>query len=129
MPGSERFIMKTILVIDDDKMNLDRDEYILQQEGFNVVTAQSGIEGISAMCEGGIDLVLLDIDMPEINGIQTLKAIRAREEFSNIPVVFLTSIADFDHVKEAGRLGAVDYVRKPFRKQDLVDRVNKILGC
>ena len=46
--------MKTILVIDDDKMNLDRDEFILGQEGFNVVTARSGIEGISAMCEGAL---------------------------------------------------------------------------
>ncbi len=119
--------MKTILIVDDDQMNLDRNKFILQQEGFNAIAVHGGIECIAALCEGNVDLVLLDIDMPEINGIQTLKAIRARSEFKNIPVIFLTSIADLDHVKEASRLGAVDYVKKPFRKQDLVNRVNKVL--
>lgn len=119
--------MKTILVVDDDEMNLKMAEYILQQEGYEVVKAMSGMSCLDYLKFNRPDLILLDVEMPIMSGIQTLEVIRGNEEYKNLPVMFLTASADTDTVAAAGRLGVLSYVKKPFMPQDLVDRVQKIL--
>ena len=119
--------MKTILVVDDDEMNLRMAEFILQQQGYNVVKVSSGMCCLEHLKYEKPDLILLDVEMPVMSGIQTLEVIRGNEEYMNIPVMFLTASADMDTVAEAGRLGVIAYVKKPFMPQDLVDRVKKIL--
>lgn len=119
--------MKTILVVDDEEMNLKMVEYILQQEGYEVVKAISGMSCLDYLKFNKPDLILLDVEMPVMSGIQTLEVIRGNEEYKNLPVMFLTASADTDTVAAAGRLGVMSYVKKPFMPQDLVDRVQKIL--
>ncbi len=119
--------MKTILVVDDEEMNLKMVEYILQQEGYDVVKAISGMSCLDYLKFNKPDLILLDVEMPVMSGIQTLEVLRASEEYKSLPVMFLTASADADTVAAAGRLGVLSYVKKPFMPQDLLDRVQKIL--
>jgi len=119
--------MKTILVVDDEEMNLKMVEYILQQEGYDVVKAISGMSCLDYLKFNKPDLILLDVEMPVMSGIQTLEVLRANEDYKSLPVMFLTASADTDTVAAAGRLGVLSYVKKPFMPQDLLDRVQKIL--
>jgi len=118
---------KRILVVDDDEMNLKMAEFILKQDGYQVHKAESGMECLLFLKDETVDLVLLDVEMPIMSGIQTLEIIKSNVELANIPVIFLTAAADADTVIEAGKLGANDYVTKPFIPQDLLGRVDKVL--
>ena len=113
---------KRILVVDDDSMNLMRTKMILGQE-YQVVLAESGLEALNKLQEEEeqIDMVLLDIDMPEMNGIETFE--RMKDFAADIPVIFLTASGAEDDVVSAIRLGAVNYLKKPFRPQELMRRV------
>ena len=113
---------KRILVVDDDSMNLMRTKMILGQE-YQVVLADSGLEALNKLQEEEeqIDMVLLDIDMPEMNGIETFE--RMKDFAADIPVIFLTASGAEDDVVSAIRLGAVNYLKKPFRPQELMRRV------
>lgn len=119
---------KNILVVDDDPMNLKLAEFTLAQNGYDVITASSGEEGITKLKRGNISLVLLDIEMPGMNGIETLTRIREDDGTNGVPVVFLTSSGDKQDVINAGKLGAVGYVKKPFLPKELLERVGKVIG-
>lgn len=119
--------MKTILVVDDDQMNLKIAQFILEQKRYHVITASSGMECLSILRSKSVDLILLDVEMPIMNGIDTLEHIREKAEFANIPVMFLTADGNEDTVIAAGKLGAVGYVKKPYMPQDFLDRVEKII--
>lgn len=118
---------KRILVVDDDVMSLRMAEFILSQNGYQVHKAESGMEGLLYLRDEEVDLVLLDVEMPIMSGIQTLEIMKANAELSNIPVIFLTAAADSDTIQEAEKRGAKDYVTKPFISQDLLNRVDKVL--
>lgn len=119
-------MLRTIWVVDDDAMNLRMAEFILKQQQYDVVTIESGLECLQLLGRSLPDLILLDVQMPIMNGIKTLEHIREKEETKDIPVVFLTASADSDTVIEAGRLNVVDYVVKPFMPQELLSRIEKV---
>ena len=119
---------KSILVVDDDDINLKLADFILAQQGYEVHKAYSGEEGIDILNSEDIDLVLLDIEMPRMSGLETLERIRADYRFENTPVIFLTAITDTDNVVEASKLGALGYIKKPFMPQELLDRVRDIFS-
>lgn len=119
---------KTILIVDDDEMNLRMAEFILKQQPYEILKAQSGKECLEILQNKQVDLVLLDIEMPFMNGIKTLEIMRENEKLEHVPVMFLTAAADSATVTEAGRLGAIDYVKKPFMPQDLLGRVEKVFA-
>lgn len=118
---------RRILVVDDDEMNLRMAEFILKQDGYEVHQAQSGMECLLFLKDENVDLVLLDIEMPIMSGIQTFEIIKSNEELKNIPVMFLTAAADADTVIEAVKLGANDYITKPFVPQVFLERVDKVV--
>ena len=101
-------MQKRILVVDDDTMNLVRTKMILEKE-YSVLMADSGIEALERLKSGVVDLVLLDIEMPKMNGMETFE--RMKEFVPEIPVIFLTAS------------GAVNYLKKPFEPQELLKRV------
>lgn len=118
---------KRILVVDDDDMNLRMAEFILKQAGYQVHKVASGMEALLFLRDETVDLVLLDVEMPIMNGIQTMEIMKVNQELCNIPVIFLTAAVDSDTVIEAEELGAKDYVTKPFIPQNLRERVDKVL--
>ena len=111
---------KCVLVVDDDGMNLTRTRVILGKE-YDVLLANSGIEALAVLRDKKVDMVLLDIDMPEMNGIETFE--RMKEFVPEIPVIFLTASGAEEDVVSAIRLGAVNYLKKPFEPQELLKRV------
>ncbi len=120
--------MKTILVVDDDEMNLKIAKFILEQKKYVVITASSGMECLTLLNSKVVDLILLDVEMPIMNGIQTLEHIREHKEFDSIPVMFLTADANEDTVIAAGKLDVAGYVKKPYMPQDFLERVEKIVN-
>jgi CheY-like chemotaxis protein len=120
----EADMKKRILVVDDDAMNLMLTKRILEKE-YNVLLAESGKEALLKMKGEKIDLILLDIAMPEMNGIETFE--RMKEISVDIPVIFLTASGYEDDVRSAIRLGAVNYLKKPFFPKELLKRVAKEL--
>ncbi|MGN1085231.1 MAG: response regulator, partial [Lachnospiraceae bacterium] len=92
------------------------------------ITASSGMECLTMLKSRFVDLILLDVEMPIMNGIRTLEHIREQREWSSIPVMFLTADASEETVIAAGRLDAAGYVKKPYMPQDFLERVEKILN-
>jgi len=104
--------MPKILVIDDEKDVCDTLKDIFIKEGYKVETALSGKEAIFKVQTEKPDLILLDIRMPEMGGIEVLK--KVKEIDNDIPVAIITAHEDIEAAKEAMLLGAYDYIRKPF---------------
>lgn len=121
---------KKIMVVDDDKMILMMCEFILTKEGYEVVAVESGkrcLEYLRDESNPNIDCILLDIEMPLLDGFKTLSSIRHSEKLMKIPVMFLTATASPDTVKEAIRLGVTSYLKKPFLPNELTERVAQLL--
>ena len=113
---------KCILVVDDDNMNLARTKIILGKE-YDVLTAESGMDALMRLRDTKVDMVLLDIDMPEMNGIETFE--RMKGFAPEIPVIFLTASGLEEDVVNAIKLGAVNYLKKPYRPQELLKRISQ----
>ena len=120
---------KKILVIDDDEMNLQIAKMVLEKKlACEVVCASSGIDGLEILRSQRINLALLDIMMPDFDGIETLKEIRGDERMRNVPVMMLTASGDVENIHKVGALGVKDYIKKPFMPTDLIKRVEKKLS-
>ena len=113
---------KRVLVVDDDEMNLKRTKMILNRD-YEVLLAESGKAALDKIRFQKIDLILLDIAMPGMDGMETFE--RMREFNDDVPVIFLTASGQEEDVLKAIRLGAVNYLKKPFYPQDLLERVAK----
>ena len=110
----------TILVVDDEEYVRKVLQRVLEEAGYSLVMAATGREALDKLSHANINLVLLDIRMPGLDGFQTLNLIR---EQSNIPVIMLTGMGEATSVRDALTLGADDYVRKPFRTGELLARI------
>jgi two-component system OmpR family response regulator len=116
--------MQTVLLIDDDVELVEMLKEYIEQENFNVQVAHDGMVGAQMLLEQPFDMVVLDVMMPRLNGIETLKAIR---EHSNVPVIMLTAKGDNTDRIVGLELGADDYVPKPSSPRELVARIRAIL--
>ncbi|HGY55704.1 MAG TPA: sigma-54-dependent Fis family transcriptional regulator [Caldithrix abyssi] len=116
---------KQILLIDDD-INLGKViGYQLEQEGYKVDKATRGKEGLSLFTKNGYDMVISDIQMPDISGIDVLNEIRRKDK--KVIVIMITAYGSVDNAIEACRLGADDYITKPFGKEQLLFTIGKAL--
>jgi len=116
--------MYRILICDDDKDILSALRIFLTTEGYTVVSAETGAQALDILQNMEIHLVLLDVMMPELDGLSTLKALR---EWSNIPVILLTAKSEEEDKVEGLGLGADDYICKPFSNAELLARVRSQL--
>lgn len=116
-----------ILIIDDDLMLLKTVEEILSDQ-YNVSVAKSGIQALNLLNKNIIpDLILLDIDMPQMDGYETLEEIKKISGCELIPIIFLTGFSEMDYEVRGLKAGAVDYIVKPFAKEILLARVERHL--
>jgi len=116
--------MTKILIVEDEASFSEALEFLLGKEGFSIVTAATGTEALRKFEQGGIDLVLLDLMIPEISGIEVCRQIRAK---SKIPIIMLTA-KDSEVDKVVGlEIGADDYVTKPYSSRELVARIRAVL--
>ena len=113
----------TILVVDDDHMLLTMISHILEQNGYEVLTIDNGEEALQTAVDHLPDLIILDIMMPHMSGLEVCRRLKANPDTSLIPVILLTA-NDFIDDKVAGfELGVQDYITKPFNTQEFVSRV------
>jgi DNA-binding response OmpR family regulator len=116
--------MKTILLVDDETRMLDLLDLYLNPHGYKCIKAISGKEAIFILEEEKVDLVILDVMMPEMDGWTTCKKIR---EFSNVPIIMLTARTETVDVIKGLKFGADDYVTKPFSEEELLARIEALL--
>ena len=114
-----------ILVVDDEPSVRDLISDALNLAGYSSICAAHGLEAVTKLRENQIDLMILDINMPNMDGYEVLQ--RMREQGSRTPVIVLTARLDREDTKRAFELGADDFVRKPFGIEELTLRVNAIL--
>lgn len=116
-----------ILIVDDVTRNIQVVGSILRKSHFGVAYAQSGIRALELAQENNYDLILLDVMMPEMNGFEVCKRLKANEKTKDIPVIFLTAKSDTESMVKGFELGGVDYIIKPFNGTELVARVKNHL--
>jgi len=116
-----------LLIVDDNKVNRILLSRGLEQYGHTIETAENGRQGLEMLKRGSYDLVLLDIEMPEMNGYQVLEACLKDDDLSNIPIIMTSSLDEIDSVVKCVELGAEDYLNKPVNPILLRARVNASL--
>lgn len=117
-----------ILIVEDEEILLTALSEELKQEGFQVVGAKDGVEGVEMVQSEKPDLVLLDLVMPRLDGIGALKQMKENPAIKDIPVVILTNLSDYDKISDALSLGAMDYlVKANYRLEELVNKIKTVL--
>ena len=116
---------KKILIVDDEIELVELLKIRLEASGYEVVTAHSGLEGLSRATSEVPDLIVLDIAMPEMDGYTTLQKLKEEEKTKAIPIIMLTAYAKMKSLFEME--GVSDYIVKPFDPPDLLSRIDKAL--
>lgn len=118
--------MKNIMIIDDDKINLATARKVLSDE-YKVIPILKGTQALTYLQNGDCDIILLDINMPEMDGFEVLKKIREMEKCKNIPVIFLTADNDTETETRCFKEGAIDFIAKPFVPAVMRSRIGRVL--
>ena len=117
-----------IVAVDDSSLILMTLDKILSEQGYEVKGFSKGMRALKYLKKEVPDLIILDVEMPEIDGFEMLKLIKEKEELRNVPVIFLTSNNGQNEVIDAIKGGAKDYIIKPINEELLIEKVNKIFG-
>lgn len=119
---------KTILLVEDDAFVSDIYQTKLGQEGFQVIMAENGAEALKKLEKNIPNLILLDIIMPYMDGMELLGKLKEKREWREIPVILLTNLSDKEKVEEALKMGANDYlIKSHFTPSEVVGKVNVLL--
>lgn len=119
---------RRILIVDDDPVILRLLKVNFEMEGFGVLTAENGEQGVAVATQESPDIILLDVMMPGMNGFEAAEKLRNQSATREIPIVFVSAKAQSADVKAGLTLGAVDYVTKPFDPVELVQKVEGLLA-
>jgi len=117
----------SILIIDDNPMNLLLASKVLEIDNYDSTTAESGLEGIAQIEKEMPSLILLDINMPEMDGYEVCRLIKKVEKWKDIPIIFLTAQIHTENLVEGFEAGGVDYITKPYKNEELLVRVKNHL--
>lgn len=115
---------KILVLVADDEVNLLlllKDNF--EEHGFDVITAANGEEAYQKSVAEKPDMIILDVEMPKLNGLQVCEKIRKTEELKTVPILIFSAYAQPEDVKKGFALGADDYIPKPFKIRDLIDTV------
>ncbi|MFA6048079.1 MAG: response regulator [Parcubacteria group bacterium] len=119
---------KKILIVEDDSFVMDIYHTKLTQEGFKVSTAANGMEALKKLEKERPDLILLDIIMPYVDGLEVLKKVRMMEQMKSVPIILLTNLSQKEEVDEGLALGANDYlIKSHFTPSEVLEKINKYL--
>ena len=112
-----------VLIVDDEPINVMIAERILQKNGYETISANHGNNALEILQTKQVDLILLDLMMPEINGFEVCEKLMHNEKTKDIPVIFLTAVTDKESIIKGFEVGGKDYLTKPFNTTELVARV------
>lgn len=128
MSGHLSIYDKNILIVDDNSTNILLMTAILEEEGFkHILPASSAIEAYDILETQDVNIILMDIMMPEIDGLEATEAIRSNKKYNQIPIIMVTATDDDETLKRSFDLGAVDFVRKPVNQVELIARLTTTL--
>lgn len=118
-----------VLVVEDEEILLTALKEELESSGYRVEGAMDGLDGLSKTKSFHPQLILLDLVMPKMDGMEMLQKLKADSETRDIPVVILTNLSDYERISEALSLGAMDYlVKANYKLEDLLDKVKTVLS-
>lgn len=112
-----------ILIVDDEKLNIDLAAAYLQEEGYQISFALNAQAALESVMKKKINLILLDINMPKVDGFKVCEMLKSDEKTKDIPIIFLTAQTDIDFISRAFEIGGADYISKPFNGIELKARV------
>lgn len=122
---TERDVRKTVLVVEDNVLNRELANAVLKSAGYNVILAKDGAEALMILGREHADLLLLDVDLPFIDGHKVLEALR--EKGIDVPTIFISGLPGEEPEVRAFAIGAADFIRKPVKNSILLARVSKVL--
>jgi DNA-binding response OmpR family regulator len=118
----------SILIVEDNQVALRIIETALQKQNYQTVSARTGKQALEQLVlQDNIELVITDILMPEIDGLNLIKLMKQNDEYKDIPVIVSTSVADLETVKKVGMMGVKHYIVKPIEKHQLIKKVQEVL--
>ncbi len=120
--------MKTVLVIEDSVDNMELMRRLLEEDGYKVLEAETGQQGFDVALEVRPDVILLDIQLPDIDGLEVLRKIRSSEIDGDIPVIAVTYYAMAGDLERMMAAGCDGYIEKPIDPDKFVDQIREILG-
>ncbi len=119
--------MKKILVVEDNEINMYLSCRIIKSSGYEVIEARTGEEGVALALKERPDLIIMDIQLPGIDGLETTKRIRQSEADDEIPIIALTSYAMAGDKKKALKAGCTGYIEKPINPETFISEIKKFL--
>ncbi|WP_044562732.1 response regulator [Azospirillum sp. B4] len=120
---------KTVLSVDDSPSVRQMVKLTLAGAGYTVLQAADGAEGLAKAKDTAVDLVVTDLNMPVMNGLDLIRALRQLPAYRGVPILFLTTESDAAMKQEAKAAGATGWITKPFQQEQLVSVVRKVLGA
>jgi CheY-like chemotaxis protein len=126
-PAHETHARKKILIVDDSRTALLMEAMILRDEPYLLVTASDGQEAVEKALEERPDLILMDVVMPRMSGVEACRVLRAREETRDIPIIMCTTRSDLDDLELGYASGCAEYVVKPIHGPELLAKVHDVL--
>ena len=120
--------MKKILVVDDSSVVRMSLEMLLKDNGFDVVCANDGVQGVDAAKGSKFDLIITDINMPNMNGFDLIQNVRQMDQCKFIPILVLTTESDSEMLKKGKNFGATGWIVKPFTNESLLSTVNRVIS-
>jgi two-component system chemotaxis response regulator CheY len=118
---------KTILVVDDSESIREIVSFTLENEGYKVLLGEDGSDALRHLDSNPIDLILTDLHMPVMNGIEFIKNVRSNENYRTVPILFLTTESQTAKKMEAKEAGATGWIIKPFVPAKLTEAINKVM--
>ncbi len=118
---------RTILLVDDSVSIRESVAFFLEQEGFGIIKAEDGVQALEILNEQKPDLIVTDLHMPNMNGIELIKNVRKSTDLSRLPIILLTTETLKERKIEAKKAGATGWLSKPFNKDRLLKVINKLV--
>ena len=119
---------KTILTVDDSKSIREAVRFALEPLGYNIVEAEDGVEGIDQLNNETVDLVITDLNMPNMDGLEFIAEVRKDSSFNGLPLVMLTTEGQAEKMRAGKQAGASGWIVKPFNELQLELTVKKFIG-
>ena len=116
-----------ILIVDDDKTTRKLLSYYLKENGFTVITAENGLDGMEKLGSDAVSLVMTDLNMPFMDGIEFIKTMKSNPGISQIPALMLTAETDGEEQERAFKAGADGYLSKPVTAEEVVTKIRQML--
>ena len=118
----------TILIVDDSVSIRQSVRFILEQSGYTVIEAADGQEGLKRLGEQKADLVITDVNMPNMDGITMVRKIRETDGIKFVPILVLTTESQGSVIEDGKKAGATGWIVKPFNDEKLIETIKKVLG-